>query len=408
VNQPAQWWRQRHLLQRFVIDLVAGEFALLRRHAAPMPPMPWLPALAIDRDLGADSLEVMHLATALAEAIHLHRSGMEDNLLARRTLGDWVDLAEAGLDQFSAALTFRTSGSSGVPKPCVHTLASLLQETGELGKLFAGRRRILVAVPSHHIYGFLFSVLLPEQLGLAAGDVVDLRASSPASLPAMLREGDLVVAHPDYWQAVARGAGPLPPGAIGVSSTAPCPDAVSEAVTAAGLQALFQVYGSSESGGIGWRAHHRDPYRLFPFWQRADDGDVNLVRTMPDGARQGLYSQDAIEWLDADTFRVGARVDAAVQVGGVNVFPARVARLLAEHPMVADAAVRLMRPDEGIRLKAFVVPVPAVTDTAQLARELDAWAAQTLAAAERPKAFSFGAQLPRGAGGKQCDWLIGD
>ena len=32
--------------------------------------------------------------------------------------------------------------------------------------------------------------------------------------------------------------------------------------------------------------------------------------------------------------------------------------------------------------------------------------ALTLAVAERPRAFSFGAQVPRGAAGKQCDWLI--
>ena len=406
MTQPAQWWRQRHLLQRFVGDLVAGEFALLRRHADRLPPQPWSPTLAIDRDLGADSLELLQLASALTEAIHLHRSGIEDYLLARRTLAEWVDLAAAGLERFSGELTFRTSGSSGVPKPCVHTLAALEQETGELARLFAGRRRVLVAVPAHHIYGFLFSVLLPEQLGLCADAVIDLRASSPAALAGVVRDGDLVVAHPDFWQGASRSAGALPPGVVGVSSTAPCPDAVSEAMAAAGLQALFQVYGSSESGGIGWRASHRDPYRLFPFWQRASDGEPALVRAMPDGARLQLHCQDGIEWLGADTFRVGARVDAAVQVGGVNVFPARVAARLATHPLVADAAVRLMRLDEGNRLKAFVVPAPHVKDIAQLARELDAWVALTLAVAERPRAFSFGAQVPRGAAGKQCDWLI--
>jgi long-chain acyl-CoA synthetase len=33
-----------------------------------------------------------------------------------------------------------------------------------------------------------------------------------------------------------------------------------------------------------------------------------------------------------------------VQVGGVNVFPERVRQVLLEHPLVVDAAVRLMRP----------------------------------------------------------------
>lgn len=52
------------------------------------------------------------------------------------------------------------------------------------------------------------------------------------------------------------------------------------------------------------------------------------------------------------------------------------------------------------------MPAPAATDLVQLTIELHAWAEQVLALAERPKALSFGAQLPRGAAGKQCDWLI--
>lgn len=406
MEQAAHWWRQRHLLQRFVGDLIAGELSLLRRHASALPPQPWAGSLAIDRDLGADSLELLHLAAALAEAIHLHRSGIEDYLLARRTLDDWVDLAAAGLEQFSGELTFRTSGSAGTPKACVHSLAALLQEAGELAALFAGRRRILVAVPAHHIYGFLFSVLLPGLLGLPAGALVSLRASSPAGMAGLLRHGDLVIGHPEFWRAAGRSAGRLPAGVIGVSSTAPCPDAVSEAAIATGLEALVQVYGASETAGIGWRADHRTPYSLFQYWQRGGDGLFGLVRTLPDGARLPAQCQDHIEWLGPDTFRVAGRRDTAVQVGGVNVFPARVAELLRQHPLVDDAVVRLMRADEGSRLKAFVVPAAGVADLAHLAGELSAWSEQALTAAERPRAFNFGAHLPRSTTGKAADWLI--
>ena len=48
------------------------------------------------------------LAAALAESIHLHRAGIEDALLARRCVGQWVDVAQSGLEQFSAELTFPT------------------------------------------------------------------------------------------------------------------------------------------------------------------------------------------------------------------------------------------------------------------------------------------------------------
>jgi long-chain acyl-CoA synthetase len=101
---------------------------------------------------------------------------------------------------------------------------------------------------------------------------------------------------------------------------------------------------------------------------------------------------------------VGSRRDAAVQVGGVNVFPERVRQVLIEHPQVVDAAVRLMRPDEGLRLKAFVVPRPDAG--AGFTQELRAWIDTRLAAPERPKAITLGQQLPRGQLGKAADWSI--
>ena len=72
--------------------------------------------------LGADSLGLVSLATALVEALHLHRSGIEDYLLVRRTLGEWIEICAAGLARFDEALTFRTSGSTGKPKACTHAL----------------------------------------------------------------------------------------------------------------------------------------------------------------------------------------------------------------------------------------------------------------------------------------------
>jgi acyl-coenzyme A synthetase/AMP-(fatty) acid ligase len=101
---------------------------------------------------------------------------------------------------------------------------------------------------------------------------------------------------------------------------------------------------------------------------------------------------------------VGRR-DDAVQVGGMNVFPARVAHVLMLHPHVREAAVRLMRPDEGQRLKAFVVAQPG-TDVDALRAALPAWAAERLATPERPAAWTFGPRLPRQASGKCADWII--
>ena len=400
------WWQDPDALSRFVVDLIAGELARLRRGAGSIRSLPWNGDMRIDADLGADSLELLLLGTALAETIHLHESGIEDYLLARRTLDEWTDIARSGLSHFSAALTFRSSGSAGIPKPCIHSIDSLEQEVGELATLFPGRRRILRAVPSHHIYGFLFTVLLPRALGIGAEDIVDLRTSSPARLAQALRPGDLVVGHPEFWQAVARCVPRLPPDIVGVTSTAPCPPAVGTALDAAGLAHMVHLYGSTETAGIGWRTSHSEPYQLFRYWSFNADLPNQLKRQLPDGSSLLTDVQDALLQQDERTFFVGARLDAAVQVGGINVYPERVAALLCEHPAVRDAAVRLMHPGEGGRLKAFVVPQEEDADAESLRRELHAWIDERLSAAERPKAWTFGRHLPRTAAGKLCDWRI--
>jgi 4-coumarate--CoA ligase len=88
------------------------------------------------------------------------------------------------------------------------------------------------------------------------------------------------------------------------------------------------------------------------------------------------------------------------------VFPAYVAEVLAMHPAVAGCAVRLMRADEGTRLKAFVVPHDNLEEPARLRTALTRWIGERLSPAERPAAYSFGAALPRQPNGKLTDWII--
>lgn len=397
----APWWLARPVLREFVSDLLDGELFFQRGSS---PRMAWRDDLLFEQDLGVDSLERLQLASAMSQCLHLHESGIEDALLARRSFGEWVDVAQAGLELFSTQLTFRTSGSTGTPKACAHSVASLLQESAQHGQLFGDRTRILCAVPRHHIYGFLFGVLLPNALALPPERVIDVRASTPAWLAQGARPGDLVVGHPDYWAAVAQTVPALARDVIGVTSTAPCSDLVSEAVERLGLTRLFQIYGSSETAGIGWRASHRESYNLFSHLCFSAEDGVGLVRRLPDGERVAVACQDRIERIGSDRFRVGARCDNAVQVGGINVFTAHVRDVLLRHPQVQDAAVRLMQPHEGSRLKAFVVPVAGVGDGAEFVLQLRRWIDKELKVAERPKAIRLGAQLPVTDSGKAADW----
>lgn len=412
-----RWWAHRPTLERVLVDLLAGELALMRP-GHPRRPLPWPHDLDLAADLGADSLELLGMATAMEQVLAIGCIG-EDRVLANPRLDAWLDAVAAGLEERGERMVFRTSGSSGAPRNCPHALAGLAQEVAELARLFAGTRRIVGLVPSHHIYGFLFTVLLPRALGLEPEAVRDLRGASPGAVARSLRPGDLVVGFPDFWRTFAPVAGALPAGVTGVTSTAPCADEVARAVAAAGVERLVQVYGSTETAGVGWRAGPDEDYRLFSYWQAgapaeaapetgaAQQGAGVLVRTGADGGRVEVELQDKLVWTAPERFRPAGRIDHAVQVGGINVFPGYVADVLRMHPAVQDATVRLMRPDEGRRLKAFVVPRGGVPqDTAALRAALSAWSGERLSTPERPAAISFGAALPRQAGGKLTDWII--
>lgn len=432
---PPPWWQAAGALRRFLADLIEGELSRLRHATVALPAAHGGPTDLVAH-LGADSLELMALSAALAEALQLNRAGLLDGLLADTRFDSWVAQTAVALDADAGAaadpaaarrLCFRTSGSAGSPKPCVHELANLWQEVAALAPLLPGRRRIVSAVPAHHIYGFLFTVLLPQHAGASAAPLspplplLDVRGQLPAAVWQAAQAGDLVVGFPEFWQTALIGSGSgagsarIAADVIGVSSTAPCTDSLAAALVSAGLARLLQIYGSSETGGVGWRDGAGLPYRLLPFWQRqapADDHDHDpdhaLLRTLADGSTRALRLQDRLRWTsdaDEDGFLPAGRLDDAVQVGGVNVFPAALAGLLRQHPGVRDAAVRLMRPDEGERLKAFIVPVDDASEQS-LTAQLVEWMRARVDAGARPASYTFGNALPRQRNGKLADWII--
>jgi acyl-coenzyme A synthetase/AMP-(fatty) acid ligase len=116
--------------------------------------------------------------------------------------------------------------------------------------------------------------------------------------------------------------------------------------------------------------------------------------------------QDTLEWSGERLFRPAGRIDQAIQVAGVNVYPDRVRRVLMEHPAVLDAAVRRLHAGDEGRLKAFLVLRSGFAGSAELHVDIEAWVATHLTSPERPRAFTFGATLPRDSAGKLTDWRV--
>lgn len=410
MNGPAHWWLHDDLRERFVRDLLAAEMAALRPGGWSLPPAPWPCGLHWRDDLGADSLELMALSAALSEAVQLNDPDAARSLYERPTLENWQAVAQTALTQASATQAFRSSGSTGAPGRNTHPLNRLLQEIEALSTVVDARvppiGRIVSTVRGHHIYGFLLTVLLPHrwrQWGRSV-EVLDMVAMPPPAVMARLQPGDLLVSFPMLWQAMARTGLPWPDGVVGVTSTAPCPPELCGQLRHSGLSRLVHLYGSSETAGIGWREGGQEAFELLPFWQRLAGDDTRLMRQDPDGSTSTLPLPDHLQWSGPRRFLPAGRVDGEVQVGGVNVRPAEVARQLCRHPGVKEAMVRLHGPDGQQRLKAFVVAAAGHEET--VAEALLAWSRRHLAPAARPVHVQVGQALPVNAQGKACDWAI--
>ncbi len=392
MSNSLDFWARRDLLLRFVADSVRAEF--LYEHPDAFPPLPpWPETFDLAEHLGADSLDRLSAATALSAQLRIDRSGLGDVLLARRYLSDWADVAEASLNRYAETLQFRSSGSQGVPTWAEHRLARLKAEIEAFVPVFgAGVQRIVAAVPAHHIYGFLFTVLLPARLGVP---VFDVRAASPGSAAAHIAAGDLVVGHPLWWRSFAATGSVCAP-ALGLVSTAPCPPETAAAVGATGLARLIEIYGSTETAGIGWREAGGGAFTLLGTWQPGADGSVL------DDQGQAVSPPDWLDWQTAHSFTVRGRKDGVVQVAGVNVDLTEVRTCLRAVPGVADLAVRV---GETGRLKAFIVPHRAGQE-AEVRQALHAQALTHLPTAARPASWTFGASLPVSEAGKPADWPV--
>jgi 4-coumarate--CoA ligase (photoactive yellow protein activation family) len=387
----------RPAISRVLQDRIAAEMTALRGgNADALPRGPWSETMGIGAGLGVDSLEMMALAGAVNEFFHVQDTGVEDMLLARRQFGDWVDLAQHACRADGARISFRSSGSTGSPKRCTHSLRALADEAAEhLGRMQPGR--IFAAVPGHHIYGFIFSALMPS---LSGCEVVNMRAHVPDK--SVFRAGDLIVSFPDHWRFLARSYEHLP-AITGVTSAAPMQAELAREIASHGLR-LIEIYGASETAGIGWRDDPDAPFMLLDRWQVDCAPAAPGVLTLIDAGGNHVATPDEVAMQGNRSFHLLGRLDGAVQVGGINVYPARIAAMLKSHALISEARVQFNASAQGGHLSALLVPKDPAADVGVLRSAIQAWISATLSPPEQPKSLIFTSDAGAFSRAKQSGW----
>ena len=333
---------------------------------------------------------------------------------------DWT----APAPDFPAMVVY-TSGSTGAPTPIRKQLSQLTGEIEALDAQFGaqlGDAEVVATVSHQHIYGLLFRVLWP----LTAGRAIHAeRHEYPETLARALTERPCVLLgspahlkrlpeHLDWQGARDRLRSVFSSGGMLEA------DASLHARTLLG-QAPIEVYGSSETGGIGWRQRGQQPdegWSPLPFvqWRAGDDGllEVDSVQAGP-GGWQTL--SDRVEALDGGRFLLRGRADRIVKIEEKRVSLDAVEAALVAGGLVREARVLALTAGhhEGGQRQSLAAFVVLTEEGAALLeaggknavntrlRTLLAASVETVAL---PRRWRYLARLPVNAQGKTTQALL--
>ncbi|MBI5487854.1 MAG: acyl--CoA ligase [Deltaproteobacteria bacterium] len=243
-------------------------------------------------------------------------------------------------------LHLHTGGSTGRPRTWTKTPRNLLAEACyHVGRHGLGPAdRIVATVSPRHIYGLLFSVVVP----LVAGAAV-LRETPffPAAIGTALARvrATVLVTVPAHVHALARTTWSARPR-LAFSSTGPLEEADVLRFAARAGVGIEEIYGSTETGGIAvrFRADGRDA------WQALAGVSWAVVRgrlrvlspylspELPRDGRGFFATADRVVRGGAGFVLVG-RADGIAKVGGRRVDLAEVEERIRAVPGVRDAWV---------------------------------------------------------------------
>ncbi|MDE2344894.1 MAG: AMP-binding protein, partial [Gammaproteobacteria bacterium] len=271
------------------------------------------------------------------------------NIQATGTIADGM----ACFPDDDVRVEFHTSGSTGSPKCVPKAFAQLRNEVQTLENQWGaslGQAVIISTVPHHHLYGLLFRVLWPLLSGRPFLASVCLHPDGLRNLPVQLPK--IIVSSPAFLSRIDNFS-ELPPAAevaAVFSSGAPLPDETAMKFVKIWGRSVTEVYGSTETGGIAWRAASVDGKRR-PW--RAFSGVELDLRQEPSGDR--LWVKSPCTWQSGwmatgDLARIHAdgglellgRSDDVIKIADKRVSLGEIRIQLAAHTMVADARLVLV------------------------------------------------------------------
>lgn len=321
-----------------------------------------------------------------------------DNLLSRAS----PPIEHPSLADFlnqSNKITVYTSGSSGPSRAFEKSFAQLFYEAKLLAQHFAisPQDRIVATVLPGHIYGLLFSVLIPFASGAAFLRESALHASALAHR-IQRYEATILATVPAH----IRSFRTVEPHSLATlqrvfSSTAPLAAPDAQAFADRHQKDITEIFGSTETGGIASRQQGQSTYwRALPEVEISADAHQHLVVRSPFiGSSHPYRTQDLIEIQPDGSFAHQGRADGIVKIGGQRVSLPEMEAWIRKLPAVEDAAVLAVQ-DESGRGHKILAAIVGQSDELTLRETL----AKRFEPSTIPRKFHFQDQIPREDNGK--------
>jgi acyl-CoA synthetase (AMP-forming)/AMP-acid ligase II len=244
------------------------------------------------------------------------------------------------LNPSAAQLVIFTSGSTGQAKPIAKCLNQFQIEITTLEKNWGqqlGDAAALATVSHQHIYGLLFRVLWPLSTGRCFHSQAYI---NPESLVSAIRRGPAYwIASPAHlkrldqaspWKGIADLKAIFSSGGV-------LPGHATQQIFTEGGQAVIEIYGSSETGGIAWRQQDK-AWTLFSGMKLSCiDGKWLLYSPYLQAGEGGFQLDDQITLLDDGRFILHGRLDRIVKIEEKRLSLVELEQRLMAMPWVDDA-----------------------------------------------------------------------
>ena len=272
--------------------------------------------------------------------------------------------AEAADPAFPAeqlvAIAF-TSGSTGVPKCYPKHWGGFVHEARIAGQCLgldaAHPGQILATVPAQHMYGFVYSVIMPAQWGYVISAERPFYPEDIRRALAALPGPAVLVTTPVHIRACVLDGESLPPLDFILSSTAPLDGALAARAEALYGTRVQEFYGSTETGAIAARRQaETQVWRTFEGIRVAPSDDGMCVEAPYLG--EPMILGDQVEVRSEREFLLHGRNTELVKIAGKRIALGDLNRLLLSVEGVLDATYFLPGAEDGVReprLTAFVV-----------------------------------------------------